>query len=241
MAQTATTNAALRVTLALLATLAVTALAIVVESAEAARKTKVLGATGRTPHPLCPKNCRATGSVTGFGVMADGKKGLYKVPANGHIVAWSVQLSKPTDAQLNGFGDIFKDKKFGTAPVAKLGVLKKKGKKSRYTLAKQTPTVELDRNLGSKPVFVLRKPLKVQKGRQMALTLPTWGPLYKDGLSTRKNAWKASRKSGACSAEEVPDAKPHLRKGTTRTYGCKLTGERVLYWAYFVPSKKKSK
>ena len=237
MPQTATTNAALRLTLALLATVAVTAIALAVDAAEAARSTKVLGATGRTPNPLCPDDCRATGSVTGFGVVADGKRGLYKVPADGHIVAWSVELSKPTEAQLNGFGDIFKDNKFGTAPVAKLAVLKKKGKKSRYALGKQSPTVELKRNLGSKPIFTLGKALKVQEGRVVALTLPTWAPLYRDGLSTSKNAWKASRKSGACSADEVPDAKPHLRKNTTRTYGCKLTGERVLYWAYFVPSK----
>lgn len=237
---TAKFSAAARVAAALAVALAVVVAAIAVDSASAARNSKVLGATKSTPSPLCPKNCRATGSVTGFGIAADGKKGLYKIPADGHIVAWSVELSKPTSAQLSGFGEIFKDKKFGTAPIAKIAVLKKKGKGTRYTLGKQSPAVELDGNLGGKPIFTLGKPLKVQKGRIVALTLPTWAPLYRDGLNTRKNAWKASRKSDSCSAEDVPDAKPHLRKNTTRTYGCKLSGERVLYWAYFVPKKKKS-
>ena len=93
-------------------------------------------------------------------------------------------------------------------------------------------------SLGEKPIFTLQKPLRVQKGRVIALTLPTWAPLYKDGLDANANYWKASRKSGECGVEEVPDAKPQLRKGSTRTYGCKLTGERILYWAYFVPEEK---
>jgi hypothetical protein len=230
-------DAVLRLAMALAVSVAVLAAAVAVDSASAARKAKVLGATKSNPSPLCPKNCRATGSVTGFGVAADGRRGLYKVPADGHLVAWSVELSKPTSSQLSGFGEIFKDKKFGTAPIAKIAVLKKKGKGSRYTLGKQSPAVELDASLGDKPIFTLSKPMKVQEGRVVALTLPTWAPLYRDGLNTSKNAWKASRKSDSCSAEDVPKAKPHLRKKTTRTYGCKLSGERILYWAYFVPKK----
>ncbi len=35
----------------------------------------------------------------------------------------------------------------------------------------------------------------------------------------------------------MAEAKPHLRKGTTRNYGCTLSGERILYYAYFVANK----
>jgi hypothetical protein len=238
MSPTAKPSAVARVVAAVTLCLAVVVAAIAVDIASAARSAKVLGATKGTPSPLCPKNCRATGSVTGFMISADGRRGLYKVPADGHLVAWSVELSKPTSSQLSGFGEIFKDEKFGTAPIAKISVLKKKGEKgSRFTLGKQSPAVELDGSLGGRPIFTLDKPLKVQQGRVVALTLPTWAPLYRDGLNTRENAWKASRKPDSCGAEDVPKAKPHLRKKTTRTYGCKLSGERILYWAYFVPKK----
>ena len=60
------------------------------------------------------------------------------------------------------------------------------------------------------------------------MTLPTWAPLFTDTLSNGSNAWKASRAEGDCGADTVPDAKPHLRKGSTRTYGCTLPGERII-------------
>ena len=222
--------------------LGVAILVAVSDSAAKSRKSVVLGATKETPKPLCPKDCRGTGSVTGFGVIAQGKKGLYRIPQDGHIVAWSVDLSKPDKDQIAGFGEIFEDKKFGTDPVGRLAILKKKknkdGKpKSRYALAKQSPTIAFLPDLGHKPIITLDKPLKVKRGQVAALTLPTWAPLYTDTVSNGTNAWKASRPEGECGSDTVPDAKPHLRKGTTRTYGCTLTGERILYWAYFVPSK----
>lgn len=242
MPQTAATSNRVRaLVLATVIAIAAAGLVYLADQAAAARDSKVLGTTKRTPKPLCPDNCSATGSVTGFGIAANGKRGLYKVPEDGHIVAWAVELSKPTKEQLAGFGEIFADPKFGKAPQARISILKKKGKRSRYTLAKATPIMPLQGSLGEKPIFTLQKPLRVKKGRVAALTLPTWAPLYKDGLNSTDNIWKASRKSDECGVEDVPDAKPQLRKGSTRTYGCKLAGERILYWAYFVPEKKSGK
>jgi hypothetical protein len=228
--------------LAALILASVTALAIAAGSdAKKGSKTKVLGAVQGTPKLPCPgSTCAGTGSVTGFQVAADGKKGLFRVPDDGHLVAWSIDASKPSESDIAGFGELFEDKKFGTNPVAKLSVLQKKGKnKSRYKLTKQSPTVELLPHLGRKPVFTLNKPLKVKRGQVAALTMPTWSTNWTDNVSRGSNSWKASRPEGDCSAETVPDAKPHLRKGSTRTYGCTLTGERILYWAYFVPDKGK--
>jgi hypothetical protein len=215
---------------------------VLVSSSGAANQTaKLLGQTAKTPKPLCPKDCRGTGSVTGFQVSANGKKGIFRIPGDGHIVAWSVDLSKPDKEQIAGFGDLFEDKKFGKDPVARLGILKKKQgkKKSRYSLAKQTPTVPMLEHLGSKPIITLSKPLKVKKGQVAALTLPTWAPLYTDTVNSGENSWKASRPADDCGgdAESVTGAKPHMRRGTTRTYGCTFRGERIIYWAYFVPDK----
>ncbi len=226
---------------ALVLALTAVGLILVSPSGAANQTAKLLGGSGKTPKPLCPKDCRGTGSVTGFQVLANGRKSISRIPDDGHIVAWSVELSKPDKGQIAGFGELFEDKKFGTEPVARLSVLKKaKGKKkSRYTLAKQTPTVPMLEHLGSKPVIALNKPLKVKKGQIAALTLPTWAPLFTDTLNKASNSWKASRAPGECGADTVIDAKPHMRKGSTRTYGCTLTGERVVYWAYFVPDKGK--
>ena len=224
--------------------LGVIGLVIVSPSGAANQTAKLLGGTAKTPKPLCPKpkdECAGTGSVTGFQVSANGKKGLFRIPSDGHIVGWSVELSKLLDSQVAGFGDLFEDKKFGKEPVARLSILKKKKgkKKPRYTLAKQTPTLRLLEHLGGKPIFTLNSPLKVKKGQVAALTIPTWANLYTSQVSSGENSWKASRPSDDCggSAESVTSAKPHMRKGTTRTYGCTFRGERILYWAYFVPDK----
>lgn len=218
----------------LLAALVVLGIRAADADAVAARE---LGRTNRTPGPLCPKDCRATGSVTGFQVEADGKRKLFKAPSDGHIVAWSVDLSKPTDDQIDSFSKIFEDKKYNGAPVARLAILKDAGK-NRFKLAKQSPPIKLRSRLGRRPVFTLGKPIRVQKGRAVALTLPTWAPLFRDGLSRSADIWAASRDPDKCSGAEVPDAKPQQKVGSTRTYGCRLKGERILYWAYFVPSKK---
>ena len=195
----------------------------------------LLGETNETPKPLCPRDCRTTGSVTGYGVRADGQSGPFKVPSDGHLVAWSVDLARPNDDQRDGFGGLFEDKKYGSDPVARIAVLKRKSK-ARMKLAKQSPVVDLVPHLGRRPIFTLDKPLKVKKGTVVGLTLPTWAPLFTDRVNAGGNIWAASRDPGNCGASGVTEAKPQLRKGTTRTYGCRLAGERLLYWAYFTPS-----
>lgn len=221
---------------AAIAVLALIAAVAAVSSQAKGDHATILGSTKKTPKPLCPNDCAVTGTVTGFGVLANGKKGLYRIPHDGHIVAWSVDLSKPTKTQQADLGQKLEDKKFGTAPVGRIGILTKKKKGSRYKLAKQSPVIDWKEDLGSKPIYTLKKPLKVHRGQVAALTMPTWAPLWTNQVDGASNSWKASRKKGECGAADVLNAKPHMRKGTTREYGCTISHERVLYWAYFVPS-----
>lgn len=193
-----------------------------------------LGKTARTPNPLCPKNCLATGTVTGFQVSANGEKGLFKVPEDGHIVAWSVDLSKPEDTQIASFNDKFMDKRYEGRSVARLAMLKPEGR-SRYKLSKQTPPIELEPKFGKRPIFTLNKPVRVKKGIRIGLTLPTWAPLYKNRLK-QDDVWAASRNPDECGDANILEAKPQQKLGSVRPYGCKFTTERLLYWAYFVPS-----
>ena len=210
-----------------------------------AAKSIVLGATKDTPKPACPETpsqgCNVMGTVTGFGVSSNGKKGLYRIPGNGRIVAWSLDMSKPTKKEQALIGPQVEDKKYGMTPVARLAILKhkknKKGKsKSRYTLTKQSPILKIQPNFGHKPIYTLKKPLRVKKGQVAALTTPTYAPIYSGASGGGTNTWKASRPSSKCADNQAAEAKPQMRKGTTRNYGCTLTS-RILYYAYFVKTK----
>jgi hypothetical protein len=214
-------------------------------SSASATKSIVLGAVKDTPKPQCPGDtCNVFGTVTGFGVSSNGNKGIYRIPSDGRIVAWSVEMSKPDKTNLatihNALGE---HKKYGTDAVARLAILKhkknKKGgkNKSRYTLAKQTPVINVTPNFGHKPIYTLKKPLKVKRGQVAALTSPTFVPNYAAAGGGNANAWKASRSSGKCSNDEAASAKPQMRKGTTRSYGCTFSSTRILYYAYFVKTK----
>jgi len=198
-----------------------------------AKSAKVIGKTKKTPGSSCPKDCKIVVSVTGIQTVADGQSGVMKVPANGHIVAWSVELGEVNTKDEPNLTDGLDDK-YGE-PKARLSVLKPK-KKRKFKLTKQSPKIDLASRVGETPIFTLKKPLKVKKGLRIGLTMPGWISNFDWGLPTSDNQWIASRNDGTCSEKEAPDAKPHQKKGSVRQYGCRFKGERLLYWAYFVPS-----
>ncbi len=222
--------------------------AIAVSSA-GARDATVLGKTKRTPNPACPnrhqeQNCEVVGRATGFPLVAGGEKRPFNVRRNGRIVAWAIDLSKPTKDQRNGVGKLFRNDKFGKAPTARLAVIKHKKGQRRYRLLRQSPTVTLSGALGQKQLITLDKPLRVKRGQVVALTYPTWAPNFAhSGLSTKRNRWRASRSRGDCAPKSgdsqdikafARNSKPHQKIGSTRGYGCDYTGARLLYWAYYV-------
>ncbi len=212
-----------------------TAIALSAHQADA-KSAKVLGKTKKTPKSPCPgDDCRIVVSVTGLQTVADGQKGAFKVPANGHLVAWSVSLGKVNTEDDPNLVDTLNEK-YGDAK-ARLSVLKPK-KKHRYKLTKQSPKVSLGSKLGETPIYTLRKPLKVKKGLRIGLTVPGWISAFSLGLDRDDNQWVASRNEGECAENQAEDAKPQQKKGSVREYGCRFKGERLLYWAWFVPSGK---
>jgi hypothetical protein len=85
-------------------------------------------------------------------------------------------------------------------------------------------------------VFTLSDPLRIRKGEFLALTIPTWAPMFAVDLGGRDNRWRSSRNDGACTnREDIRSGKPHQNVGSTRQYGCDYRGARLLYWGYFVP------
>jgi len=204
-----------------------------------AKSAKVIGKTKKTPDPSCPSNnrCKIVVSVTAIQTVADGNAGIMKVPSNGHIVAWSVDVGKVDTEQQPDLTESLNED-YGESK-ARLAVLKPK-KKHKFKLTKQTPKVDLVPKLGGSPIIALGKPLKVKKGHRIGLTMPGWISNFDWGLPTGDNQWIASRNSGKCGEKEAVKAKPQQKKGSTREYGCRFKGERLLYWAWFVPSGKKN-
>jgi hypothetical protein len=201
-----------------------------------ARAAKTLGRTDRTPAPACPRTpCEAVGKVTGFQLTADGRRGAFRARQDGILVAWAIRASKPNKEQRDFFGNFYSSSEFGTKPTARISVIKKiKGK--RYKLKRQSPVVELASALGTRQVFTLTEPLRINDGEFLALTIPTWAPSFAINLSGKRNVWRASRGKNKCnSRNDIKDSKPHQKTGATRQYGCDYKTARLLYWGYYVP------
>jgi hypothetical protein len=207
---------------------------------------KVLGKESLGPKPACPttdkKACQVINSVTAFQTVAGGKRQIFKVPSDGAIVAWSIQLSNPSQGEKASFNGLFDG-----SPSAQLAILKKKDKNS-FRLTKHSHTVPLKSYYGEQPIFTLRSPLRVKKGRVVAITTNTWLPTlaYGGKLNSKDDKWRSSRRIKRCGDDpnktdqenraDLLKSKPHRKKGTTRTYGCTYDNARILYTAYLAES-----
>lgn len=232
-----------------------------------------IGKTAKTPKPSCPtaekkndpgyqpppyRTCQAVGEVTGLQTRADGEVNPYKIPADGRLVAWGIDLSRPADDELAFFieepagGPSVEDGVGWGEPSGRISVLKKL-KHQRFKLVKQSARVELSSHLDSNPIFTLRKPIRVKEGLFVAITTPNWFPnLAHDTPATSQegDVWLASRGANHCgqapagaTAEQaiaaqqdsIERSKPQQKIATVRPYKCKYSAARLLYSAYFVP------
>jgi hypothetical protein len=207
---------------------------------------KEIGKTRQTPDPSCPtpsgndfpprKGCQALGEVTGFQKKADGRQGLMRVPKNGHIVGWAVDLAKPNKKERNFFEDVLGNEAFGGAPSARLAMLTRSTKK-KYRLRAQSPNVKFNGLMGRRQYFTLRRPIPVKKDWIAAITTFTWIPAFAHDLDN-DDRWKASRTRKRCEGTRnlTKRSRPHKGVGSTRAYGCTYKHARIIYWAYFVPN-----
>lgn len=232
----------------LLGGLATLALAVVMSAAPAsaeAGRVKVLGAAKSGP-ASCPDNCLVEAKVTGFQAWIGKRKNPFRVPAHGRIVAWSIKLGNPAQADRKFFNE-----RFG-ASQARISILKpikirKRGRvvKTKYKLLRQSPLQGLQPFFGTVTTFGLQRSLKVRKGNIVALTMPTWAPAFSVAQPGR---WRASRvpskKRGPCTTKKgfanLNAGDAHMQKGTQRRYGCAYKGARLLYTARFIRNAKRS-
>ena len=132
--------------------------------------------------------------MTGYqGRSSGGPKNPFYIRRDGFLVAFTVQLAKPTAEEINFFKD-----NFGTPSTARISVLRRgTTRKTRldHRLINQSDRFGLDSYFGSKPTFAFDRPIPVKKGNWIALTVPTWAPLLATNLA-RTNWWRSSRPKG---------------------------------------------
>lgn len=207
----------------------------------------VLGQTAETPPASCPgkvvnnvevASCRVEGHVTGFQSIAGGVPRPFEVPFDGKIVAWSITLAKPSSVETDTTTDEvgFFDDLLGRPSQARIGILRpvEESKPPKYTLVRQSPTQILNPYFGSTPVFALDHPLSVLQGQVVALTIPTWAPMFAFNVDD-DNTWRGSRLPKHCSSgEDIQAGHPQQGVGKVKTYGCYYSNARLLYTATLV-------
>ena len=99
---------------------------------------------------------------------------------------------------------------------------------------RQSPLETLNPYFGSTPVFALDHPLTVLQDQVVALTVPTWAPMFAFNVA-EDNTWRGSRKPGHCSSkEDIQGGHPQQGVGKVKTYGCFYSSARLLYTATIV-------
>ncbi len=218
------------------------------EAGSAPARVVVLGRTDATPPASCPGRivnnvevgapCRVEGHVTGFQAIAGGVPRPFEVPFDGKIVAWSITLARPSTKDTAKTTDEvgFFNEFLGRPSQARIGVLRpvKGSKPPRFTLVRQSPIQILNPFFGSTPVFALEHPLTVLQGQVVALTIPTWAPMFAFNVED-ENTWRGSRLPGKCSSkDDIQGGNPQQGVGKQKTYGCYYSNARLLYTATVV-------
>jgi hypothetical protein len=212
-----------------LATIAVAGATLALAPAASARVIE-LGATTSPAKSRCPNNpCEVVGRVTGYQGRSDTARNPFVVPRAGNIVAFTVTLAKLQPNQMNYFSDLY-----GGQPRVRLSILRRGKRKKRldHRLMAQSKTYDVSHFFGSSPTFALTRPLQVRRGYVVALTVPTWAPIFARDLS-RANWWRASRRKRHCN--DVTQHANQERQGQITRYGCTYHTARLLYTATYVP------
>jgi hypothetical protein len=196
-----------------------------------------IGSAPSKAAPTCPSSpCLAVSRTTGYQVKVGTKRGLFTVPANGKIVAWTIALGNPNAKQIAFF-----DKGYGAASA---GITLLRQRKHLFSRVRgQSPVVKLAPYFGQTVQFPLSTTIAAKKGDVIGLTVPTWAPALTQLLSDG-SSWRASRGKGKCDDTETQ---------TAQTKMLALTQYRCLYKAQLTftatlitnpvpnPTKKKKK
>ncbi len=214
----------------LVALATVTAALAVIFAGPASATVSELGVFTDSPFPPadCPgKVCEAIGRVTGYQSQIGLHRNPYGGTPAGKVVAFTVELAKPTSSQTQFF-----DTTFGGAPTVRVAVLKSLSHHRGLQLLAESPTFSVSPYLGSSPSFVLPIPLAVPVHSVVALTVPTWLPAFATNGLASDEQWRSDRTS----CNDNTDLATQTAIRSVRQYGCLYRAARLLYSVTFVPN-----
>jgi hypothetical protein len=214
--------------------------------AAADARVRELGAEPPGARVGCPDNCQAITRTTGYQTSSGSIKNPYFVRRDGHIVAWTITLGEPSADQISYFQDSAAGSLGLGPPSARISVLRKGARKRNrlmHRLLAASPVERLDRYYGSSPSFALDRPIRVERGNIVGLTVPTWAPAFAVGLG-RDFSWFSSRhkteredSTGSRCGDVSQDAAQEA-VGGVRRYECRYRTARLLYSVTFVPDPR---
>jgi hypothetical protein len=205
-------------------------LALAIPAAAPARIAEV-GVIGNTNPPTvasCPGSpCLAVSRTTGFQVKVGTVRNPMGVPREGSIVAWTVTLGKPNATQIKFFNT-----NEGGEAEAGIAVLRpQKSPNLTYKLIASSPLVKLKPYFGKTAQFPLETTIKVKKGDEIALTVPTWAPALALGFGP-DTSWRASRQKKQCTSTSSQTMQTSI--GTNVQYFCLYQTARLTYSATLI-------
>ncbi|MDX6680672.1 MAG: hypothetical protein QOG94_711 [Solirubrobacteraceae bacterium] len=212
--------------------IAVAALAACALPAVATAKRAELGTFADDVRGSCPINCQAVTRSTGYQAKVGPVRELYRAPADGRIVAWSIALGKPGPKQTAFF-----EERYGGPAQAAVVVLDV-GKKLARTVVAKGPLQKLTGFFGQTVQFPLAQTLRVRKGQYVGLTVPTWAPALQIGLGS-DTSWRSSRAKTGCLDTTTQFALLGTR--TSAVFNCLYKTARLTYSATFVSSPRTPK
>ena len=175
----------------------------------------------------CPQTCLAVSRTTGYQAKVGPDRGLYLVPRDGRIVAWTLALGDPGPTQVR-----FLDRRLGGEARAALVVLQP-GRRLRHRVVRKGPMTRLRRFFGRRVQLPLARTIPVRRGQLLALTVPTWAPVLQVNLGG-DTSWRASRPERACDATDRRTALLGTRR--VAEFRCLYRTARLTFSATLVPS-----
>lgn len=213
-----------------------TAVAAVATLAAAPAQAKIIemGKSAQEPTPSCPgKPCLAISRTTGYQAKAGSERGLFTVPEDGKVVAWTVSLGTPTDKQIEFF-----DENYGGAASAGITVVRP-GRKLYGRITGQSPVMALRSYFGETVQFPLGRSLNVKKGYVVGLTVPTWAPALAVGFGN-DHSWRASRLRADGGCTKFADQTAQTALGALTRFECLYRTARLTYTVTLITNPRPS-
>jgi hypothetical protein len=180
--------------------------------------------------PSCPSSpCLAISRTTGFQVNEAAFSSISTVRENGYIVAWQIDLGKPSLNQIAFF-----NANEGGVAEAGIAVLRPQPPSNlTYRLIAQSPLIQLQPYFGTTMQLSLEHALHVEPEDVIALTVPTWAPALALGLGNG-TTWRGSRPQSGCTSTGTQTSQTQI--GSLVQYFCLYQTAVLTYSATLSPS-----